>query len=443
MSSSNNCHYNQDAQRSCFLSFGNNEFGQLATGDSMIRKLDQMARVSLPSGFSLECIRTGYFHTIVVGRDSKSDSQYCILSSGSNNSGQLAQSINTMQSFDLKVIRDFKCLGSIKAIECGSNFTMALSKDNKLSAWGDNCNGQSGLKNWIEVTIPNPVPLKLLKQDDGNDEVIAKVVCGFDHTALICESGNVYCTGKNNFDELGVERAQHHNNNINIFRRMKGMEKFIQPSEKITQWAFGEDHSLIVVSDEKGDRLFAIGSNRNGMAGAGKDVVILNEFKQIDIPSTSRIAKVVCGEKHSAVLTVDGELFMTGKNSELQLGLPTINTYYKFTQVYIHDTFIGDVFLGDNYTIAISKKNRNVMFGTGRGFRNSGNVISSLNKLSTFERIDFSKHQDLHINSVACGGMHTIFYRDDKLFDGSTADNFKSSLKSSNCKPLSDISFIF
>ncbi|KAF0983645.1 hypothetical protein FDP41_007560 [Naegleria fowleri] len=414
-----------------------------------LRNEKNPTKVDLPSGVSVRKVACGFAHTIVMGLISDElsnelnnnegiqhqagvSSMLCLLGCGTNSCSQLGQSgssFNDTEILNFSPVQNSKCLQEMGSIFCGCNFTMIFSKDGKsLHAMGDNANGQIGLRNWLEVSMPNPVPLKALQSSVTNElDTIVKVFCGFDHTSVLCESGSVYSTGKNNFKELGFATCVIQNDSQYTLVRVACLDSILQPNERVEMIAYGENHSLLLLRNNRTntDRLIACGDNKYGNIGLRASVPSVSSFTPVEIDnlqSEQHISKIACGEFHSAVLFQNGEVWMTGKNSERQLGFSNLDNY-SFTKIDVFGLAIGDIALGNSHSIFISALSRQVMFGSGRGFD------QYISQKCTLQRIDFGKENShMLVNHAICGGLHTVFYRDQEMEDGLSPQRMKHKL---------------
>ena len=97
---------------------------------------------------------------------------------------------------------EFKIEGNsspIKQIICGEYHTFAICENNKIYCWGYNSYGQLGLGD--NDNRNKPVEFKI----KGNSSPIKQIICGGHHTFAICENNKIYCWGKNDYGQLGLE----------------------------------------------------------------------------------------------------------------------------------------------------------------------------------------------------------------------------------------------
>lgn len=157
--------------------FGHNSNYEIAysepTQQHFPRLIQQLRDVSIKS---FSC---GSSHTMVI------DSNGVLYGFGSNESGQLGL-VDQKDKSEPTVINSLRHV-RISKVVCGSYFTMALSESGIVYAFGQNSNGQLGLKTNESVITPTPVPL---------DVDIVDMACGFSHAIFLSDEGKVLRTGQ-------------------------------------------------------------------------------------------------------------------------------------------------------------------------------------------------------------------------------------------------------
>ncbi|CAJ1974860.1 unnamed protein product [Sphenostylis stenocarpa] len=132
--------------------------------------------------------------------------------------------------------------------------------------WGNGDYGRLGLGNldsqWKPVVCPA-----------FRNQTLNAIACGGAHTLFLTDDGCVYATGLNDFGQLGVSESKHYS---------------VEPG-KIYLTAF----SVFGISQ---DPLLVFGEEK-------------------------KVVQISAGYSHSCAITVDGELYMWGKNTSGQLGL--------------------------------------------------------------------------------------------------------------------------
>lgn len=152
--------------------------------------------------------------------------------------------------------------------------------------------------------------------------------------------------------------------------------------------------------------IYAFGSNGNGQLGTGhKEDLFSPQMCKVDIPDTS-IAKIAAGGNHSAILTVNGEIYFAGDNSYGQCADVSSCSYQLSTS--LSDRKWKDVACGWTFTILIEDASGQVyVIGTGsRGELGHGQDLQSTNTASPVDGVN-------RIVSVACGWRHVLAVRED------------------------------
>lgn len=139
---------------------------------------------------------------------------------------------------------------NVRKVECGSDFMIVLTVDNKLYLWGKNKFGQLGFGNLKNQYVHQPQELVL---DKNKQLIIKSISCGAHHTIVLTTGGEIYVWGYNNYGQLGLG----HTRDIYVPLKLS--------LTGITKINSG-DHFVIV---ERGDELFAWGYNEFGQLGLG------------------------------------------------------------------------------------------------------------------------------------------------------------------------------
>ncbi|XP_011053149.1 PREDICTED: RCC1 and BTB domain-containing protein 1-like [Acromyrmex echinatior] len=169
-------------------------------------------------------IACGCYHSIIL---TENDEVYAW---GSNNSGQMNNSIYGLSTTPKLVLSNVVC------ISCGNDFTIAVTRNGKVYGWGRNNVGQLGIGNHgnknatqqtlsIETNNINDNNLLHVRRhcgymrrgcrfenknmmpqliDMGEDLIVVKVTCGFEHTLALTDKGNIYAWGGNMSGQLGI-----------------------------------------------------------------------------------------------------------------------------------------------------------------------------------------------------------------------------------------------
>jgi alpha-tubulin suppressor-like RCC1 family protein len=127
------------------FSWGNNENGAVGDGSTT-----NVATPVLLSGLQgIKSVAAGWSHSLALATDGT------LWAWGGNNSGQLG--IGTTATVPIASPVKGPVLAGISRIAAGSDSSFAIKTDGTLWAWGGNANGQLGIGNNNDSTIPVPV----------------------------------------------------------------------------------------------------------------------------------------------------------------------------------------------------------------------------------------------------------------------------------------------
>ena len=174
--------------------------------------------------------------------------------------------------------------------------------------------------------------------------------------------------------------------------------------------ACGMEHTVIIT--EGG--MFGAGENERGQLGRGRDhTTDIVPMKLPDIPDPCAVS---CGNAHTMILTIKGEVFAYGSNGFGQLGLgrpgdddDEIVTSYNTPQLVPMKRVIS-VVCGDNYTMLLTSDG----FLHGCGENNYGQLGTGRRNASAQPYFDQALISE--VISVACGTNHTMMITRQGLF---------------------------
>ncbi|XP_012270005.1 secretion-regulating guanine nucleotide exchange factor isoform X2 [Orussus abietinus] len=210
---------------------------------------------------------------------------------------------------------------------------------------GANSHGQLGQNIEDEqLVLPTEVDLS---QAELRAENIVKIVGGAGLTLILDKLGDVYSCGWNTKGQTGIPVA----GSILKFKEIEYLR-----NEYIIDVACGWDSSMALTRD---GYAFVWGSNRFGQLG--NDLCEKQDtVKPIKITSNKKIVRCSMGLRHSAYVTEDGLIFVTGSNSKGQLGVISpkgkqISMLTTFTRVP-GLTDVVDVACGQHHTVVATRE---------------------------------------------------------------------------------------
>ena len=283
--------------------WGTNTDGMLGNGTTVSSSLP--VAVTLPTGAVFLSISVGWDHVIALGSDG------AIYTWGANGYGQLGLSDNQKRTVPTKVT--LPTTKSVVAVAAGNCFSMALTSDGSVFAWGNNSKGQLGVL--PETLAQTNVPTKI---DALSGIYATSIHAGNTNGAVITADGTAWLWGDNSYGQVGT----------------KGSAVMI-PTQKSGSYfaadiALGDQHSTLT---ELNGAVKSVGTNKYGQFGGGTvadtKVYVLKEATL----SEEHLGKhVAAGTSHTVVLTSEGAVFAFGSNTSGQLGVTISGNYVNVPQ---------------------------------------------------------------------------------------------------------------
>jgi len=311
---------------------GHNEYGQLGIGNTNHQSVPQ--RFPTPGNHRVISISSGTRHSAIVTVEGK------LYGFGHNDKRQITPSSQEKIASPYYIQHHERFI----AVSCGNNHTLALTNNFEVYSFGSNDFGQLGCGPRANAGL-NKVDLP---------ERAVSVVAGHDHSCALTESGKLYVWGCGTSGQLGLEHSQ----NINR------PEEFTNIQDRIVKVACGYMHTAVI--SEKGD-LFVFGFIHNelkfgfsgkliknfppndpvvSLASGSTHLLVLtatgfvygygvNGHGQLGVDGTPRfnnvqdisalrgrkIVQIATGFQHSVVLTSAGQALGFGRNEKGQLGV--------------------------------------------------------------------------------------------------------------------------
>ncbi|XP_076235578.1 RCC1 domain-containing protein 1 [Calliopsis andreniformis] len=229
-------------------------------------------------------------------------------------------------------------LDSCKQAATGKDNIIVLSKDNEIWRYKIYENSWKKAFNFIPSNdnSENEYPIKILQEGCAvvltnlgrvfNIPTLVQmskrtkfidIACGFDHTILLAENGDIYSMGMGTRGQLG-------HNDLEDCDTPKLVEALA--GIKVVQISAGGWHSAVVT--DQGD-VYTWGWNTNGELGlVDKDSKVMALPSLVDFTDDRNenveifVKKVECGNTFTICMTDDGTLWGCGSNKYGQLGQP-------------------------------------------------------------------------------------------------------------------------
>lgn len=232
-----------------------------------------------------------------------------IYSWGSSNKGQLGQGANLPNVCNTP--RLVHCAGAFMEIACGYNHCMALDELGKVFTWGSGADGRLGHN--VSQDKYEPCEVSSL-----SEKFIVHLACGYLHSAVISNTGELLTFGFNGYGQLGIG----------------SLEARYIPSlctgligRRVLDTCCGAFHTVCIC--ENGE-IYSMGMGNKGQLGTGTNLnCMMPEKSQMVVLSlTHEFAKLYCGSENSFLMT----------SGKCQIGMPSRITIGESTDFNLNDS---------------------------------------------------------------------------------------------------------
>ena len=283
-------------------------------------------------------------------------------------------------------------------IGAGWSHSMAIRRDGKLFAWGDNVSWQFGAFQIGIVPIDDIVTGSNSPLQIGN-ESWSRVACGEGHTLAIRADGSLFAWGMNNYGQIGDGTAE---GNRQPFMVRQGIVGFEMEAVAAGQW-----HSLA----SRWSSFKAWGKSGNGQLGIGAIPEYVGtprlQATPEDVHFVSNPKVIAAGGENSAAIDSSGYLYVWGLNNFGQVGDGTWmgENAAKYSPVKIGNEKWKAVSCGTNFfTAAIRADGKLFSWGQRQYPFGAGSA----------EMVPKQIGND-NWSSVSCGWDHALAIREDGL----------------------------
>uniref|UniRef100_A0A2K5LRB7 HECT-type E3 ubiquitin transferase n=1 Tax=Cercocebus atys TaxID=9531 RepID=A0A2K5LRB7_CERAT len=170
------------------FTFGNGDYGRLGLGNTSNKKLPE--RVTALEGYQIGQVACGLNHTLAVSADGS-----MVWAFGDGDYGKLGLGNSTAKSSPQKI--DVLCGIGIKKVACGTQFSVALTKDGHVYTFGQD--RLIGLPEGRARNHNRPQQIPVLA-----GMIIEDVAVGAEHTLALASNGDVYAWGSNSEGQVNI-----------------------------------------------------------------------------------------------------------------------------------------------------------------------------------------------------------------------------------------------
>lgn len=230
-----------------------------------------------------------------------------VYSWGRNDSGELGDGTKTHRKEPVAVDMSGALAGkSVTALSANHVYTLALTADGKVYAWGANFAGQLGLGDTVDRTTPQ------LVQGALASKTIVSISAGLGHSLVLASDGTVYGWGNNAYHTLGDGSTA-----TRLSPVAMNTTGTLLAGKTITAIKCGYYHNVVLTSEGK---LYSWGFNGNGKLGDGSDTDRSAPVLISGSLADKTVVAIAGNNSHHLALTSDNQLHCWGYNLFGQLG---------------------------------------------------------------------------------------------------------------------------
>ncbi|KXJ09918.1 secretion-regulating guanine nucleotide exchange factor isoform X2 [Exaiptasia diaphana] len=358
------------------LSWGANSYGQLSQGHAE----DILCPTRISFSNEVHLLAGGGGHTMLI------DGNGNVYSCGWNKKGQLGLG----DVDDRHHFQHVPNLTAVKFVACGWNHTLIITDNHRLFVFGCNTFGQLGLGTANGCYL-SPTPCHV-------GQGVIHVGAGLRHSVVLLDDGTVWSWGDNKKGQLGIPGLQ-------MKRVLKPM-KVSRLMEKCIQVIAGSQHSAVLT--ESG-QVFCWGSNQHGQCGlpVSSEAGLFDEPQLIGgALSNHNVTSIHSGWSHLIAQIGVDDVYSWGRSDYGQLGLGdeiVLQRYSSFPSKIPNLNNIKHMMCGAEHNIALLENGKVLTWGW-----NEHGICGSQDEANIHRPRLVSLPEDFRAVRVGCGGGHTF-----------------------------------
>ena len=285
--------------------WGDNTYGQLGNGITEPSKIPVIVdRTGVLSDKTVIAIAAGENHSLALCSDGT------VSAWGSGNNGQLGDNAYSDRLFPVLVDQTgVLAEKSVSIVKAGAQYSVALTSDGTIFAWGNGEVGQLG----DGFTSSSSIPIPIDQSGSLAGKSCVTISAGSEHCLALCSDGTLASWGNNTSGQVGDSTFL-----------IRPLPVIVDPvgelyGKNVSLVSAGDRHTLALCSDGT-----LTGWGYDGVDGGIQSSIPI-ALDQGEVLSDKTIIDIAAGNDLSTILCSDGTIASIGINDRGQLGDGTPN----------------------------------------------------------------------------------------------------------------------
>jgi len=301
------------------FSFGQGDDNRLGDGNELVHNQTTPFQIGMFDTKRILAVSAGAEHSLVLTED-------ILYTFGKGTYGALGDGIDAVHSVSRP--HELTIANAVK-ISAGNLFSLVLTSDNKLYAFGNANNGRLGD---YEVSAHNLTVPTRITHFDSIQPNIKDISCGYYTSLVLLANGTVYCFGAAGYGMCGDKNTSYHDVVI-PFR--------IPDLPPVAQISAGRLHSLFLTN---AGEVFGLGYAVYGVLGDGSASSNMSHSYGTPIKFNVGVATMIAaGFFHTIIADVRNNYYALGSSESGKLGNGLVNKTF-VTALFNITALSGKVF---------------------------------------------------------------------------------------------------